>query len=91
MEKKPLVDELGDLFEGDVIRGILALMLVIATVVMAFKNLLNESFLVLTTAVITFYFGTKNGIHQERVSQMLNCPLVVETATGETEDTEVEI
>ena len=72
---RPFVDTIADIFEGDVIRGILALILVIATVIMAFKGNLPETFMVLTVAVVTFYFGTKNGVHQERVAQMLHCTL----------------
>ena len=74
MTRKPFIDELSDLFDSDVIRGILALIMVISTVVMANKGNLTDTFMVLTVAVVTFYFGQKNGIHQERVQALTGYP-----------------
>lgn len=82
-EQKKLVDDISDLFDSDVIRGILAMLLVISTIVMAMQGKLAAEFMILTTAVITFYFGQKNGIHQEQVTQLKNCPLVATTVTLE--------
>lgn len=72
---KPFVDTIADLVAKDVIRAFLAVALVLSTIALAACNALSDSMLVLTTAVVTFYFGTKNGISEERVNQMLNCPL----------------